>query len=190
MSLTNMTRIEQILDEPDPNATLDDLKAELNELAKLRERSRVAFCRRLAIVYLTLVGRPMTREAPRDNGSEKFYLWCRKNLRSANGKEYSTTTLRKYVAVGFSGNPVTALKELRASANRISEVARKLGSALIKNVKEEQATKVVPIVKLRERLPNDVAREVNNLMRAWEQASSEARAQFLYHVTGRKISAA
>jgi hypothetical protein len=38
-------------------------------------------------------------------------------------------------------------------------------------------------------MPTDVAREVNVLMTAWEQASSQARSQFMYMITGKRIAA-
>lgn len=71
--ISNMTRIEQLLDDPNPEISLDDLKSEINELAKLRDKSRVAFCKRLAVAYLMIVGRPMTREAPEAADSKRSH---------------------------------------------------------------------------------------------------------------------
>lgn len=189
--ISNITRIEHILQDPDPGITLDQLKDELNELAKLRSDSRVAFCKRLAVAYMLLVGRPYSKREPNDGGSTKFFAWCHKNIRTANSKEYSSGTLGAYLRVGFSNDPAIALKTIRHNANRTSEVSRKLGVA-VREAIVARSKKVVPIPKLQERLKvtHDVAREVNNLMRAWEEASSEARSQFIYLVTGRKINAA
>lgn len=177
--LTNMTRIEQLLMAPDPEATLEDLKNELNELAKLRDTSRVAFCTRLAAAYMLFTGRPLSKEEPKDGSSKKFYEWCRTNIRSGNGKEYSTGTLRSYLGVGFSANPTVALRQKREMGNRRSELMRHLGMQVEKAIRAESKPKVVPITKLREKfkLPSNVAQEVNSLMRAWEEASSEARGQ-------------
>ena len=110
---TNMTRIEQLLADPASDISLDELKAEINELAKLRDKSRVAFCKRLAIAYMLIVGRPFGKNQPRDGESGKFFLWCAKNIRTANSKIYSTGTLRTYLAVGFSSNPTSSLKAIR-----------------------------------------------------------------------------
>lgn len=189
-NLTNMTRIEHLLDDPDADISLDELKAELNELAKLRDNSRAAFCKRLAVAYLILVGRPFGRNEPRDNAAKKFYEWCWKHIRSANGKQYSTGTLKSYLHAGFSANPAKSLKARREQANNRSEHMRKLGIRLEEAIKSAPP-KVVPITKLRSKfkMPTDVAREVNQLMSVWEQASSEARAQFIYMVTGKRIAA-
>jgi hypothetical protein len=189
--LTNMTRIEQLLADPTSDITLEELKVEINELAKLRDKSRVAFCKRLALVYMMIVGRPRSTEEPNDGKGKKFYEWCRRHLRSANGKEYSTSTLSKYVGVGFSADPAMKLRDLRHQANHRSERMRKLGISLEEAVGRATGPKVVPIGKLQEKykLPTDVAAEVNTLMRAWEQASSHARAQFIYMVTGKRIAA-
>lgn len=190
--LTNMTRMEQLLADPPADISLDQLRIEINELAKLRDESRVAFCKRLAIAYMILVGRPLGRQEPQDGAHKKFYGWCAKYIRTANNKIYSTGTLRTYVSVGFSSNPAASLKALRIQSNHRSELMRKLGSRLDEAVKTATPPKVVPITKLRSqfRLSTDVAQEVNKLMTAWEQASSEARSQFIYMVTGKRVSAA
>lgn len=190
--ITNMTRIEQLLSDPAADISLDELKAEINELAKLRDKSRVAFCKRLAVAYMIIVGRPFGKNEPRDGGSKKFTVWCAKNIRTANGKLYSTGTLRTYLNVGFSSNPAAALKSYRDQANHRSETMRKLGCKLDEAVKTATPPKVVPITKLRSQfnLVTDVATEVNRLMTAWEQASAQARSQFIYMVTGKLIQVA
>lgn len=189
--LTNMTRMEQLLSDPAADISLDELKVELNELAKLRDNSRAAFCKRLAVAYMLIVGRPFGKNEPRDNAAKKFYEWCWKHIRTANRKQYSTGTLKAYLAVGFSANPALSLKQKRDQANHRSERMRKLGIKLEAAV-TATPPKVVPITKLRSqfKLPTDVAQEVNQLMRAWEQASSSARAQFIYMVTGKRLNAA
>jgi hypothetical protein len=187
-----MTRMEQLLSDPAADISLDELKVEINELAKLRDNSRGAFCKRLAIAYMLLVGRPFGKSEPRDGASSKFFQWCAKNIRTANKKIYSSGTLRSYLQVGFSSNPAVSLKEKRDQSNHRSEMMRKLGSKLDQAVKTATPPKVVPITQLRSKykLPTDVAREVNVLMSAWEQASSEARSQFIYMVTGKRVNAA
>lgn len=190
--ITNMTRIEQLLADPAADVTLDELKVEINELAKLRNNSRVAFCKRLAIAYMLLVGRPMSRSEPKDGASKQFYVWCAKNIRTANNKIYSTGTLRAYVGVGFSSNPTASLKVIRDQSNHRSELMRKLGSKLDEAVRTATPPKVVPITQLRSKfkLSTDVAQEVNQMMTAWERASSSARSQFIYMVTGKRVDAA
>ena len=189
--ITNMTRVEQLLMDPSADASLDELKAEINELARLRDKSRVAFCKRLAVVYLMIVDRPLSRNEPQDGKPKKFYEWCWKNIRSANGKQYSTGTLKTYLNVGFSANPAATLKAIRQQSGHRSELMRKLGSKLDEAIKREEGPKVVPITQLRSKykLPTDVAQEVNRLMMAWENASSVARSQFIYMVTGKRVSA-
>lgn len=189
--LTNMTRIEQLLSDPAADITLDELKLEINELAKLRDKSRVAFSKRLALAYMLLVGRSYGKREPLDGESKKFFLWCAHHIRTANGKVYSTGTLRAYLRVGFSGNPATTLKAIRAGANHRSELMRRLGSKIDAAVWSAAPPKPVSITKLRTqfKLPSNVAQEVNSLMTAWEQASPEARAQFIYSVTGRRLAA-
>ena len=68
---------------------------------------------------------------------------------------------------------------------------RRLGSKLDEAVKTATPPKVVPITKLRSQysLGTDIATEVNRLMTAWEQASPQGRAQFIYMVTGKRIAA-
>lgn len=190
--ITNMTRIEQLLSDPAADISLDELRVEINELAKLRDKSRVAFCKRLAVAYMLLVGRPMSRNEPSDGAQKKFYGWCARYIRTANNKIYSSGTLRTYVSVGFSANPAASLKAIRTQSNHRSELMRRLGSKLEDAVKTTTPPKVVPITQLRSKykMPTDVAQEVNQLMRAWESASSEARSQFIYMVTGKRVNAA
>lgn len=188
--LTNMTRIEQLLSDPAADITLDELAVEINELAKLRDNSRVAFCKRLALAYLIIVGRPLSKNEPADGAGKRFFGWCAKHIRTANNKIYSTGTLRAYVSVGFSANPAAVLKARRRQANHRSETMRRLGCKIEAAV--SAPPKVVPITKLRSRfnLPTNVAREVNDLLAAWDRASPEARAQFIYIATGRRLQAA
>jgi len=188
--ITNMTRIEQLLSDPNPDISLDELKAELNELAKLRDNSRIAFCKRLSIVYLQIVGRPMSNKEPHDGKPKAFYEWCWKNIRTANSKQYSTGTLKRYLMVGFSARPAETLRAIRKQASDRCENMRKLGIGLEQAVRREEPPKVIPITKLKSkyRMPTDVAREVNALMTAWEQASTEARSQFIYMVTGKRVA--
>ena len=189
--LTNMTRIEELLSDPNADITLDELKTELNELAKLRDKSRVFFCKRLAVAYLLIVERPLSKSEPNDGKSKKFYEWCWKNIRTANGNQYSTSTLRAYLKDGFSANPAASLRGRRDQSNHRSEKMRQLGSKLDAAVRTAAPPKVVPITRLKTefKLATNVAQEVNALMRAWEQASSEARGQFIYMVTGKRIAA-
>lgn len=188
--ISNMTRIEQLLMDPSADASLDELKAEINELAKLRDKSRVAFCKRLAVVYLIIVGRPLSQKEPHDGKSKAFYEWCWKNIRTANNKQYSTGTLKTYLNVGFSANPAATLKAIRRQSSGRCENMRKLGIGLERAVQREEPPKVIPITKLKSkyRMQTDVAREVNALMTAWEQASTEARSQFIYMVTGKRVA--
>lgn len=187
--------ISRYLADPRPGMTLDELARELNELAKIRENARLAFCKRLAVVYLMLVGHKPYRGA-RDTG--KFIKWCSDKLRSATGKEYKQGTLSKYVWVGFAKNPQKAFDRMMADSARFNRVARQLadgttqtlGSAVRRAVTTETPPRVIPITKLKQQgMPTDVAREVNVLMTAWEQASSQARSQFMYIVTGKRIAA-
>jgi hypothetical protein len=186
MTITNITRVESLLADPAADISLDDLKTELNELAKLRDKSRLAFCKRLAVAYLLIVGRVPTMSSPRDDKPKKFFEWCWKNLRTANNKQYSTGTLKTYLSVGFSSNPEKLIKDRAASANDRGNRVRSLGASITHAARSETTPKVVPIMKLREKykLPTNVAQEVNVLMRAWEQASSQARSQFIYMITG------
>ena len=182
--LTNMTRIEDLLTDPRSDISLPELRAELNELAKLRHNSRLSFCKRLAVAYLLIVGRRFSMNAPRDGGTKKFTLWCTENIRTANNKNYSTGTLLSYLNIGFSASPEKTLaKEAQRQANS-SEKNRNLGAKIKLAIERPVAPKPIPIIQLRERfdLNRDVATEVNQLMRAWEQACPEARRIFIQQV--------
>lgn len=189
--LSNMTRIESLLSDPSPDITLDELRVELNALATLRDGSRVAFCKRLAIAYMMIVGRPLSTREPTDGKPKKFYEWCWKHIRTANGKQYSTGTLRAYLAVGFAANPAASLKARRKQANDRGSAMRVLGIKIEEATLRPEPPKVASIatLRLKHRLPTDVAREVNALMRTWEQASPEARSQFIYMITGKRLAA-
>lgn len=182
-----MSDFQKILGDPQPGITLDQLAAELNALAKLRESARLAFCQRLAVAYLLLVG---SRPKPSAN-SEKFYAWCGKSIASARGKAYTKSALRSYLAIGFSKNPEKALAKRNATAQSHAAHTVKLGAAIRTAARSETPPKPVSITKLRteHKLPTDVATEVNRLMTAWEQASPTARAQFIYMVTGKRLAA-
>jgi hypothetical protein len=185
-----MTRIESLLLDPSSDASLDELKGELNELARLRQGSRVAFCKRLAVVYMIIVGqRP--RQGRKANGdAAKFVKWCTTNIQSATGKRYTRGTLLSYISVGFSANPEKLIVDSARKAKRRDEKMRKLGSGLSKAI--DNGTKVVPITKLRDQsnLTGNIATQVNAMMRSWEQADPQARSQFIYMVTGIRIASA
>ena len=149
--ITNMTRIESLLADPAADISLADLKAELNELAKLRDKSRLAFCKRLAVAYLLLVGHKYGTGAPRSSEPKKFFEWAWKNLRSANDKQYSTGTLKSYLAVGFSANPEKLLAQRTALHAKRSEAVRVIGNEIMKAVREDIELKGVPITRLKEK---------------------------------------
>jgi hypothetical protein len=179
--------VTKLLGDPNPGITLDELAKELNELAKVRDSARLAFCKRLAVVYLMIVG-----HAPKagSHDGKKFYAWCAAKLRSANGKQYTFKTLQAYLRVGFSANPQKLIRQNDKYAVTKGSAIRSLGAAVERAVRTEPPPKVIPITKLKAQgLPTDVAREVNALMTAWEQASSQARSQFIYIVTGKRIAA-
>lgn len=185
-----MTGLQDLLDKPRPGITLDELAKELNALAKIRDSARVAFCQRLAIAYLMIVGhRP--KGGPGNDGAP-FYQWCADRIRAANGARYSPRTLKHYVGVGFSKNPALAVERQLKTGSRTSEDRRTLGSAIYRAVRSEYSPKPVSVTRLRteHKMPSDVATEVNRLMTAWEQASPTARAQFIYMVTGKRLNAA
>ena len=180
--ISNITRVESLLNDPASDITLPELRDEMNELAKLRQNSRLAFCKRLAIAYMLLIGRRAGPDAPHDGGTPKFLDWCYKNLYTANGKRYSRGTIQNYLGVGFASNPekyFEARNKVITTFNRKSSHDRKLGAAITAAVKSP--AKVISITTLRQKhdLPTNVASEVNALMRAWEQASEQARRQFL-----------
>lgn len=182
-----MSDLTKFLAEPRPGMTLDELAAELNQLAKIRDNARLAFCKRLAVAYLMIVGHT-PRKGCRD--AAPFYKWCASKIRSANGKQYTFNTIGNYLKVGFAKNPEKFIRELQQNTNKIIERQRALGSAMKRAVKTDDPPKVIPITRLRAQgLPTDVATEVNKLMTAWEQASPQARSQFIYLVTGKRIAA-
>lgn len=184
-----MKNIETYLDDPRADISLDQLAVELNELAKIRHSARIAFCKRLAVAYLMIVGH-MPKKGSSDGG--KFYKWCAERIRSGNGKAYTFSTLRTYLRVGFAKDPAKLLRQTTAFSNKREQETRSLGAAVQRAVADDDPPKVVPIKQLRDKykLPTDVAREVNALMTAWEQASSQARSQFIYMVTGKRTSVA
>lgn len=186
--ITNISRVESLIADPPSDISLKDLIAELNELAALRQNARLAFCKRLAIAYMLLIGRRVDPGAPRDGGSAKFQKWCDENLKTANNKRYSSSTIRTYLTVGFAGNPEKYYEE-RSKINRDCAVIRhrkderdrKIGLALVAAASSSEPQKVVSIASLKRdyELTSNVAQEVNKLMTAWEQASTTARKQFL-----------
>lgn len=186
--MSNITRIESLLDDPSTDVSLDDLKIELNELAKLRNNSRLAFCKRLAIAYMLLIGHARGPNSPRDGSAAKFQKWCDANLRSANGKRYSSSTLSTYLTVGFAANPqkyledrVKVCRDYGYIRRRKDERDRKIGLRLVAAATVVEPLRPISVVQLRKKyeLTSDVATEVNWLMTAWEQASAPARKQFI-----------
>jgi hypothetical protein len=184
MALSNITRIETLLLDPVSDITLEELRAEMNELAKLRHGARLSFCKRLAVAYLKLIGH---RPAHGSSDGSKFRAWCNHNLLSATGKRYSSGTIDNYLKVGFSANPEKYLKDDARARKRRDERMRKLGGGLARAI--ANGGKVVPITRLKSKhkLSGDVAGQVNALMKAWEEAAPHARAQFIYMVTGSRL---
>jgi hypothetical protein len=179
--------LSKFLADPRPGMTLDELAVELNHLAQIRDNARLAFCKRLAVAYLMLVGHVPQRGR---RGSAKFYKWCSDKIRSANGKPYNINTLVGYVQVGFAKNPQKFLAQKMAYTTQRASAARDFAYAVRSAVSSDTPPKVIPITKLKQQgMPTDVAREVNVLMTAWEQASSRARSQFMYMITGKRIAA-
>lgn len=185
------TDLNQLLRDPQPGVSLADLKSDLNRLATLRGQARLAFCKRLAIVYMLIVGRVPTRKAPKDGESKKFFAWCDTNLHSGTGKPYGEHALRNYYLVGFSGNPAAAMNARQKAAVDNVKEAWSVRTALKNAIKTPTPLKAVSVIKLRSRydLPTNVAQEVNAMMTAWEAASSQARNQFIYMVTGKRMAA-
>jgi hypothetical protein len=179
--------VTKLLGDPNPGITLDELAKELNELAKVRHSARAAFCKRIAVAYLIIVGHPPSRQS---SDGVKFYKWCEAKIRSGNGKRYTRSTLKTYIYAGFAQNTEQLVRAADKEANKRVEFSRALGTAVKRAVADPDPPKVIPITKLKAQgLPTDVAREVNALMTAWEQASSQARSQFIYIVTGKRIAA-
>lgn len=186
--MSNLSRLEELLEDPSGEASLDVLKQEMNELAVLRQNTRLAFCKRLALVWMIIVQAVPTqgkRTAEENAKRKQFFLWCGKNLRSATGKQYSSGTLKTYLQTGFASNPAEHYNALMRKDRLRAHKQRKLISGLHKAI--ETAPRPIPIAVLREKYTSDIAREVNQLMRCWEESSSEARASFIYQVTGRKL---
>jgi hypothetical protein len=180
--------LSKYLADPKPGMTLDELARDLNELAKIRDNARVAFCKRLAVAYLMIVGHVPSRGP--SEGARKFYQWCDRKISAANGKRYTHHTLRRYMCVGFAKNPERTLREKNNQSNRTAKEGRDIAIAVRSAVATATPPKVIPITRLKKQgLPTDVATEVNRLMTAWEQASSQARSQFMYLVTGKRIAA-
>lgn len=186
--MTNLSRIESLLEDAPGDTSLEDLKRELNELAKLRHNSRLAFCKRLALAYMLVVGHPLSKASPKDGGTRKFLAWCAKNIRSANGKQYSGNTVRTYLMTGFAANPekryADSLK-LQRRIDRRDEKDRKFGHRMLAAAAVPDAPRPasISVLKTRHGMSGDVASEVNVLMTAWEAASPEARKQFLHLVS-------
>ena len=180
-----MVDISKYQDDPSPSITLPELARELNAIAKLRDNLRLAFCKRIAVAYLSIVGHtPLNGSAD----GRKFYVWCEENLRSGTNKKYTHSALRTYLRIGLAKNPQKLLRGMTIISNRRGTQVRQIGAAVVRAIGDD-TKKVVSVRKLRERMPTNVAQEVNELLRAWEHASPEARSQFLYYVTGRKIAA-
>lgn len=178
----------KLLADPNPEITLDQLAVELNELAKIRDNARLAFCKRLALAYLMIVGHRPVVGASRD--SAKFYEWVDRKIRAANGKQYTRSTIQTYVCVGFSKNSEKMQRQRDAVATVSVERNRLFSSAVRREMATDNPPKAIPVIELKKQgMPTDVAREVNALMTAWEQASSQARSQFMYIVTGKRIAA-
>lgn len=177
---------QTLLSDPAPTADLDQLARELNELAQIRQTARLAFCRRLAAAYLLLVGHRPNR---RSSDGRKFRAWCDAKIRAANGKKYSHRTIELYLIIGFSKNPEAIIRQRTDDANDRAHEMRRIGAALSQAIRSETAPKPIPVRKLKTDfgLPGAVASEVNELMRAWENASPDARAQFIYQVTGKRL---
>jgi hypothetical protein len=179
-----MTDISKLLADPNPEITLDQLAHELNELAKIRNSARFAFCKRLAMVYLLIVGHP-----PQTGVHVPFYKWCSVNIRSATGKPYTFNTLRGYLKIGFADDPQRIMRERQRLVVIADQKSRAIGSAIRRAVTANNPPAATSIPKLKAQgMPTDVAREVNVLMTAWEQASSQARSQFMYMITGKRIA--
>ena len=188
---STLTRSEQLLLDPSSDASLDELKQELNELAKLRTSARLAFCKRIAVAYMILVGHvPAEAKLTGRSDAKKFYQWCALNLRTSNDKPYSKSTLRAYVGVGFDTNPALALNKIRSAvvvarhkSHDDTKRGRLLGVAIIRPT--------AAIVKLpsnrKDPISSNISQEINTLMSAWEQASAQARRSFLYMITGQQF---
>jgi hypothetical protein len=174
-----------LLREPEPTADLEQLARELNELAHVRQNARVAFCRRLAAAYLLIVGH---RPSNGSSDGKKFRAWCDAKIRSANKKRYSHRTLELYLIIGFAKNPEAIVRQRTDDANSRAREVRRFGAAVINAIEKE--ARVLPIIQIKKKFETtgDVAREINALMTAWEQACPQSRNHFLYLVTGRRVA--
>lgn len=184
-NLIPVSRLETLMGKPRVGMSLDELREELNLIAQIRNGARLGFCQRLAIAYLTIVGRPYGSKK-RDGKAEDFFRWCYRNLHTANGKAYRTGTLHSYLAVGFSNDPAGLLEHQGKLRERRNKNDRQLVQGIKKAIAEEK--KIIPMKKLTQKLPEDIATEVNRLMTAWEQASPAARSQFMYMITGKRVA--
>lgn len=179
LARTNRWTPETLLQAPSADADLESLKDELNALAKIRYNARLSFCLRLASAYLLICNRPFSRKANHDGGTKKFCLWVRKNLRSANGKSYSDSTIRDYLAVGFNTDPAGWLRKKQHQQLARTRKMLRFASAVKKRIPlPPQPLPTLLQLEKRNRISSDVALEVNRLMTAWESASPLARETF------------
>jgi hypothetical protein len=180
-------RAERLLLDPSGDASLDELKRDLNDLAKLRVETRLAFCKRLALAYMILVGHPPAESTGAGRADARaFQTWCANNLRTANNKSYSIGTLRQYVSVGFDANPALRLKRQQENDRKKSHKSHqdaKRGRLVGKAIEADKPVKAI----LRRNVSSDVSSEINALMTAWEAASPLARKHFMYSITGMKF---
>lgn len=184
----NIHSYDALLADAPSDVTLEQLRADLNALGRLRQDARIAFCKRLALAYVKLIGRRLGYDRKEDGGTTKFLQWCAENIKSSSNKQYARRTLVNYLQVGFAADPVKAFESRIHETTTTNESSRKLGVALKKAVAKEEAPRPISITVLRKKYSYtpDIASEVNALMRAWEDASPESRKQFLYLVTDRK----
>lgn len=110
-----------LLDDAASDVTLDQLKQDLIALGKLRNAARVSFCKRLALVYLKLNGRPLAEKGKHDGGTRKFIDWCAANIYAYNGKPYASRTLHNYLRVGFDEQPEKKLRKLIDQSTGINQ---------------------------------------------------------------------
>lgn len=181
--------VGRLLRDPEAGVSLDDLKVDLNQLAKLRNDVRLAFCKRLAIVYLLIVGNVPGRASVRDGKIKAFYAWCNQHLQTAGGKSYAPRTLRHYLEFGFANNPKAKIEAWRTNRDKNHNHQRSMGAAVRDAIKAPAPLLPIRQLKPKYELPTNVAHEVNALMTAWEAASSQARGQFIYMVTGKRVAA-
>lgn len=94
-----------------------------------------------------------------------FKDWAHKYLRRPNGRRWSWETLRTYVRYGQDPQKLEKKREYFKQYHAVEAVARRRGSE--------------------RRGPIDV--EVNKLMTAWDEASDQARHQFLSLINAKLI---